>query len=155
MSSRFLNPWFAFILIGFSVFVIYSNTYNSPFVFDDVTSIVENKNLRDLSHYFSPGNLLKPRAIVDLTFALNYRFGKLDVFGYHLVNVLIHILNGFLVFFLVSAILKQPVFSSSSAPLITDSLDFPIKTISLFAALNESTVLSVKHLIDNQVGKFH
>ena len=63
--------------------------------------MVENKTIRDLSNYNSPGKLLNPRAIVDLTFALNYRAGKLNVFGYHLVNVLIHILNGFLVYFLV------------------------------------------------------
>ena len=134
-KNRFSIPWFVLILIGLSVLVIYSNIYNNPFVFDDVSNIVENETIRDLSNYLSPGNLLKPRAIVDLTFALNYRFGKLNVFGYHLVNVLIHILNGFLVFFLVSAILKQAEFSSSSAPLITDSLDFSIKTTSLFAAL--------------------
>ena len=29
-----------------------------------------------------------------LTFALNYYFGEGDVFGYHLVNMIIHILSG-------------------------------------------------------------
>jgi tetratricopeptide (TPR) repeat protein len=62
--------------------------------------------MRDLIGYFSLAQLPGPRAVVDITFALNYRFGKLDPFGYHLVNVLIHTINGFLVYFLALAILK-------------------------------------------------
>ena len=116
--------------------IIYSNTLKSPFVFDDEPNIVENKTIRKLSNYFSPSKLLEPRAIVDFTFALNYRVGKLNVFGYHLVSILIHILNGLLVYFLVLTILKQLAgFSSSSNPSISESPDFSINTISLFAAL--------------------
>ena len=135
-KKRFSSPWFAFILIGLSVLVIYSNIYKSPFVFDDLPSIVENKNIKDLSNFSSLSNLLKPRAIVDFTFALNYRVGKLNVFGYHLVNVLIHILNGFLVYFLAFAILQQrPEFSSASVPSKAEFPEFSIRTISLFSAL--------------------
>ncbi len=136
LSNRFSSPWLAFIVIGFSVLVIYSNICNNPFVFDDVSSIVENTNIRDLSNYLFPDKLLEPRAIVDFTFALNYRFGKLDVFGYHLINILIHILNGFLVYVLVSVVLKQmSECSDASAALISGSPDFSIRITSLFAAL--------------------
>jgi len=136
LSNRFLSPWFGLIVIGLSVLVIYSNIYNSPFVFDDVPRIVENSTIRDLSNFLSPDKLLEPRAIVDFTFALNYRFGKLNVFGYHLVNVLIHILNGFLVYILVSALLKQGHRgSNASAALISESPDFSIRITSLFTAL--------------------
>ncbi|MFC1813271.1 tetratricopeptide repeat protein [Thermodesulfobacteriota bacterium] len=131
-KKRLSGPWFALILIGLSVFTIYSNIYNSPFVFDDEPCIVENKNIQNLSSYLSPSKLLKPRAVVDLTFALNYRFGKLNVFGYHLINVWIHIINGFLVYLLVLAILKQPY---ESDPSNFESAGFSIKTISLFSAL--------------------
>jgi len=136
LSNRFSSHWLGLIVIGLSVLVIYSNIYNSPFVFDDGPRIVENSTIRDLSNYLSPDKLLEPRAIVDFTFALNYRFGKLNVFGYHLVNVLIHILNGFLVYILVSAVLKQgPGGSNASAVLISESPDFSIRITSLFAAL--------------------
>ena len=135
-KKRFSSPWFAFILIGLGVLVIYSNISKSPFVFDDLSSIVENKTIKDLSNFSSLSKLLKPRAIVDFTFALNYRVGKLNVFGYHLVNVLIHILNGFLVYLLVVAILKQlPGSSGFSNPSISRSADFSISATSLFAAL--------------------
>jgi len=135
-KNRTSSPWLALALIGIGVFVIYGNVYKSPFVFDDVPKIVENKTIRDLSNFFFLSKLLEPRAVVDFTFALNYRFGQLNVFGYHLVNVLIHILNGWLVYFLVLTILKQlPQASGLADPTISKSPDFSIRTISLFAAL--------------------
>ena len=107
MKNTLLTPWFALIVIALAAGVIYSNIYHCPFVFDDASSIVENVKIRDLANFFSFEAFLKPRSIVNHTLALNYRFGKLSVFGYHLVNVLIHIINGFLVYFLALTIFKQ------------------------------------------------
>jgi Flp pilus assembly protein TadD len=103
------RPSFALVFIAIVLVagVIYSNIYHYPFVFDDKPQIVEKVIIRDLANYLSFEAFLKPRPIVDLTFALNYRFGQLAVFGYHLVNVLIHIINGFLVYFLALTIFKQ------------------------------------------------
>ena len=103
LSKRLL----ALGLISIAAIICYSNIYHCPFVFDDRPWIEENIDIRSLSNYFSVEDLLKPRAIVNLTFALNYKFGKLSVFGYHLVNVLIHIINGFLVYFLALTIFKE------------------------------------------------
>jgi len=94
------NPWIALGLIALVSVIIYSNIYQAPFVFDDVQQIEKSMKIRQLSKCLSPEQLFSPRPIAELTFALNYRFGGLNVFGYHLVNVLIHILNGFLVYFL-------------------------------------------------------
>lgn len=47
-----------------------------------------------------------------VAFALNYKFGKLNVFGYHLAIVLIHFINGCLVYFLALMTFKL----SSSLP---------------------------------------
>ena len=136
LEKRFQSSWFAFILIGFSVLIIYSNVYKSPFTFDDRPRIVENKTIRNVSNYLSSGRLLEPRAVVDLTFALNYKFGKLNVFGYHLINILIHIINSFLVYFLVFAILKQrPESTTSYNHSISGSSDVSIGALALFAAM--------------------
>jgi hypothetical protein len=94
LKNRLSSPCPALILIVLVAAVIYSNIYHCPFIFDDGPNIVENYKIRDVGNYLSVQELLKPRAIVDLTFAVNYRFGKLNVFSYHLVNVLIHIING-------------------------------------------------------------
>ena len=94
-------------MITLSAVIIYSNIYQSPFVFDDRPGIQENLDIHNVGNYLSVDKLLKPRDIVNLTFALNYRFGKLNVFGYHLINVLIHVINGFLVYFLALTIFRQ------------------------------------------------
>ncbi len=70
--------------------------------------------------------LLKPRAIVEFTFALNYKFGKLNVSGYHLVNVFIHILNGILVYFLsLTVFLRLSKMKGRSNPSTAESPNFP------------------------------
>jgi tetratricopeptide (TPR) repeat protein len=45
--------------------------------------------------------------VAQLTFALNYHFHELNVWGYHLVNLIIHIINALLVFWLVLQILHR------------------------------------------------
>lgn len=103
------RPSFAlvFVVIVLMTGVIYSNIYQYSFVFDDEPQIAEKVIIRDLANYLSLEAFLKPRPVVDFTLAINYRFGKLSVFGYHLVNVLIHIINGFLVYFLALTMFKQ------------------------------------------------
>ena len=109
MRSKFkkiiFSPWFSIIIIVIAALIIYSNTYNSPFVFDDNHTITDNPQIKDLSNFSSPKQFLKPRSFVLFTFALNYQFNELNVFGYHLINILIHIANGILVYFLARLIL--------------------------------------------------
>src|SRR6185369_6215470 len=92
---------FLIIVIGA---VVYGNTLGVPFVLDDVTSIYGNPIVRGFKPSF------KPRVVGDLSFALNYRLGGVDVTGYHIVNLLIHLINGGLVYCLVSFLLKTPFF---------------------------------------------
>ena len=137
--------WPALIVIGFSVLIIYSNIYNSPFVFDDNDQVVDNRKIRDLSNFFSLEQLLNPRAIVNFTFALNYRFSRLNVFGYHVINVLVHILNGFIVYFLTITTFKK----LSSCPKFHDQpqqrriFGSSIPIIAFFAALESSSGLLI------------
>ncbi len=87
------------ILIATVAIIIYSNSFYASFHFDDQPTIVENYTIHrfDLKEIFSTSS----RPILDLTFALNYYFGKLDVFGYHLVNIMLHIVNGIMLYFIL------------------------------------------------------
>ncbi|MDH4230664.1 MAG: hypothetical protein OEW04_01390 [Nitrospirota bacterium] len=87
------------LLIAAIAFIIYSNTFDASFHFDDTPSIVENYAIHrfDIKQIFSGST----RPVLDLTFAVNYYFGKLDVFGYHLVNLLLHIANGVMLYFIL------------------------------------------------------
>ena len=100
--------------------VIYLNTFSVPFVFDDIPNIVENPaaQLRVLSvdglYRAAFEGVSARRPVANLSFALNHWLGGFDVRGYHLVNVLVHIANGLLVYAL--CVLLLPRVCSGAAP---------------------------------------
>src|SRR3989339_1641965 len=98
-------------LIVLLTFIVYFNSLHAPFIFDDTPRIINNPDIKLLSNI--PSKLVYPngtgsssqrndpsRPLVFLTFTLNYYFGNLDPFGYHLFNVLLHICNALLIFVL-------------------------------------------------------
>ena len=103
------------LLAGF-VCVAYYPSLQAPFVFDDVSNIVVNPAVHptgvgDLRRVFeSPYSVDRPLAL--LTFSLNYLWGGLDVTGYHVVNVVIHLVNAGLLYWLLR--LLVPATSSPS-----------------------------------------
>ncbi|MDQ7799223.1 MAG: hypothetical protein RDU76_09840, partial [Candidatus Edwardsbacteria bacterium] len=100
------------LTLAAAVLLIYGSTLRAPFHFDDGHLIVENKAIRDLPLQWQLLPQLKTRSLVNLSFALNYRFGGLETFGYHAVNVAIHAINGFLVYWLALLLLSNPLVSS-------------------------------------------
>lgn len=97
----------AAIIIILAAALVYLPSFNTPFQFDDVKRIVgqkvvENLDLGDSFQYS------KSRFLLYLTLGLNYYFGKYDVFGYHLFNLIIHILSSLLVFALSCIIFNSP-----------------------------------------------
>jgi len=98
-----------------AVFAAYANSLSGPFVYDDKDSIVNNLTLR---HLWPLGAVLAPlsggltvsgRPTLNLSLALNYAVGGLDVRGFHLANVLIHALACLTLFGLVRRTLAQPL----------------------------------------------
>ncbi len=91
------------VLFGLLVF---SNTAMiNTFHYDDDLTILHNESIRsfDLPQIWSS---FRTRFIPGLTFAANYAVGGLDPRGYHLVNVLIHLLNALLVWGLAKELIK-------------------------------------------------
>ncbi len=129
------------LLIGVLGFIVYSNTFNVPFVFDDEFSIVRNPVIRNIDNFFSgkgkysdnPG-----RYIGFLTFAINYKLGGLNVTGYHIFNLLVHIANAILVYALIVLTFKTSCIKDSRAAPFSDLIAF-------FAA-----ILFVVHPIQTQ-----
>jgi len=86
----------ALALIGFAVFW---NSLPAPFTFDDDHAIVVNEQIRHISTSLSrteQGSPLAGRPVVSLTFAINYALGDLNVRGYRLTNIAIHVVNALL-----------------------------------------------------------
>ncbi|HEV7822669.1 MAG TPA: glycosyltransferase family 39 protein, partial [Burkholderiales bacterium] len=82
--------------------LVYSNSFAGRFIFDDRT-ILEDASIRQLwppwTAMFSPNNVARP--VIGLTFAINYWISGLEVWSYHLLNLLIHLLAALALFGIV------------------------------------------------------
>ncbi|MGA2605090.1 MAG: hypothetical protein ABSG14_12755, partial [Verrucomicrobiia bacterium] len=92
----------------------YHNSFRGPFILDDVSSILENPHIR---HLWPIGEALSPSAnsmvgghpVVNLSLAVNYALGGLAVWGYHALNLTIHILAALTLYGIVRRTLLRPV----------------------------------------------
>ncbi len=107
------------LLIVFLAVLGYSNTFHVPYIFDDVWSIVENPKIRDLHFFLETDAIRSTRYLGFLTFALNYAVHELDVTGYHVVNLAIHIINASLVYLLVLLTLRTPRMRNGASSLVS------------------------------------
>ncbi len=112
-----------FTLIGAAGFLLYANGLNAPFVLDDYPNIVNNSFIR--LNKLSPSSLAKiiqgpsaNRPLSILTFAANYCFHQYNVFGYRIVNLIIHIITAFLIFLLTRRTLALCQINSGWLPLL-------------------------------------
>ena len=98
--------------------IAYSNSFNGPFVFDDVGAILNNPTLTKLwppwDALLGPvggsGSTAAGRPIVNLSLALNHSLGGFDVRGYHAFNLAIHLAAGLVLFGVVRrTFLREPL----------------------------------------------
>ncbi len=115
--------------------LIYSNVLrNGVFLFDDFEYVVDNPLIRNPSLF---ADMTDPRQIGYLSFSLNYALsGDSSPFGYHLVNVLIHIANAIMVFFLLRIIMSilRPADSSVATPSDAGTMALPGLAALIFLA---------------------
>ena len=115
ISKQPLIKKYAFILIAIIGILAYANTFNNTFQFDDGFHIVDGNKIKDfdnvltLSHWKSVNN----RPFSFFTLAVNYQINKLDVTGYHVANLLMHVLAGFMAFLLALEIMSLPLFGKN------------------------------------------
>ena len=112
-------------ILVFLVLLAYANTFKASWHLDDITNIIDNKNVHissltlsdwcksirspftDLSNP-NPGLSDLYRPVAMLTFGLNWYLGKSNVFGYHLGNIMIHCLASGLLYLIIINLLKTP-----------------------------------------------
>lgn len=100
------------LLIIFAGFLCYANSFDNSFQFDGYTLILENPAVCDV---FNPAvwreffqSHHRARFMGFFSLGLNYHWHQNNVFGYHLVNWLIHMINAGLVYALVTLIGRTP-----------------------------------------------
>jgi len=100
---------YVFLLLFLVGLIIYSNSLSIPvYHYDDKATIVLNPFIRDLGNIKRILLAFNTRFIVGLSFSINYWLGGLNIFGYRVVNFLIHILTSFCVFRLCSITFQTP-----------------------------------------------
>ncbi len=98
-------------LLALLAFLVYFRSLPSAFVFDDHWTVVRNVSLRSTLNparfFLDPDTAADPsmemgkdiyRPLSTLTLWINYRLSGPDPAPYRLANILLHVLNGFLVF---------------------------------------------------------
>jgi len=88
------------LLLVLLVCAVYAPVYDAGYIWDDDDYVTENPNLRTGEGleriWLQPSSLPQYYPLVHTSFWLEYRLWKLEPFGYHLVNVLLHGLNALL-----------------------------------------------------------
>ena len=109
----------AVLIISASALAAYANTFHAAFTFDDVSSIFDNPTIRRL---WPPGEALSPpggwgftvsgRPMLNYSLAINYAISGFEVWSYHALNLVIHILAGLTLFGLIRRTFTRPLLAS-------------------------------------------
>ncbi|KKS88140.1 MAG: repeat-containing protein, partial [Microgenomates group bacterium GW2011_GWC1_43_11] len=100
-------------------FLVFGNGISGEFVFDDVTVIQNRPDVKDARNFFnlfvSPYHQNMPktglyRPFTMTSYAINHYINDSPA-GFHIVNIIIHALNSFLVFCLVNYLFKNKFLS--------------------------------------------
>jgi len=137
----------------------YVNTFTVPFLLDDNAGIVENDSIR---HLWPPGRMLSPpgqttvagRPVANVTFAVNYALGGLNVLGYHILNLAIHVLAALVLFGIVRLTLRTPglenAYGAAASPLA-----LVVALIWLVHPLQTESVTYVVQRVESLMGLFY
>ena len=115
--SANISGWRAFVLLGLILFLAYSNSFDVPWHFDDYANIITNPKVhaqyphlstvaQPFISYLQDGHLNRPFALS--SFALNWYLSKDHTFGYHAINLVIHMLSAFFLFMTLRALSSTP-----------------------------------------------
>ena len=117
---------FAFVSLFLLLLLTYCNTFDASWHFDDENNILNNSplhlaelNVQNIKKTFfadwnGSGKLYRPVAC--LSFALNYYFCGDEVYGYHLINFIIHFLSSIFLFLFVYHTLNLPILKARYGP---------------------------------------
>lgn len=107
------------VLLIFTGAFIYSGTINAPFQYDDYKYIKNNPVVRSpqiiiVGHASTQlERAARKRPVGYISFALNYWLHGLDVRGFRVFNIMLHIINALLLYYNVRLLFRTPRFAST------------------------------------------
>ena len=149
-------PIVAAAVLSVTAVVAYANSLRVPLVLDDNLTILENPGIHEwqrLDRILLPGRELpvSGRPLVNVSFALNYAIGGTDVFGYHVVNLAIHLACALAVFGFARRALRLPRVAASLQEW-SDPLAFAIAAIWMLHPLNSEVVDYLTQRTESMMG---
>ncbi len=137
-----------FVLALVLSFLVFGNGISGDFVFDDVAVVKNRGDLKDPSYFLnlliSPYHQNMPktglyRPLTMASYSINHNFLDGSALSFHTVNIIIHALNSFLVFWLISYFLKSKTIAYSSFLLF---LTHPIHTEAVTSIVGRAELLA-------------
>jgi tetratricopeptide (TPR) repeat protein len=120
----------------------YHNSFTGPFIFDDAPKILENQTIR---HLWPPWGIVghSSRPVVQLSLAVNYALGGLNPWGYHLVNIAIHILAALA----LCGVVRRTFLSATSRPEWREAAPWLAAAVAVIWELHPLQTESVTYII--------
>lgn len=131
----------------------YANSLHGPFILDDDRHIVNDRHIVSLSDFQQLFEHTH-RPVVRLSLAVNYAVGKLDVAGYHLTNITIHILAALVLFGIVRRTLLTANLRRHFEP-AGDAWAFTVAMLWLIHPLQTQAVTYVIQRSESLMGLFY
>jgi Tfp pilus assembly protein PilF len=140
-ANLFRNKIIVFTFITVAGLLAYSNTFTVPFQFDDDGYVVNNPIIRSFHYFLHPSEVFTldqqsptafpvglryafmTRFLGYFSLAINYHLHGLNVVGYHIVNLLLHIINSFLVYLILINTFRTALFTNRAAEIDSNSHD--------------------------------
>ncbi len=132
-------------LIVLGGLLVFANTLDNSFHYDDNHSIVDNPHLRSLGNvprfFVDPGTFSAMpearmyRPLLLVSYALNYALGGTAVWGYHLVNLGLHLANAWLVWLLGCRLIGRGAWLATLLFLVHPVVSEPVNYICSRSAL--------------------
>ena len=111
------------MVLVLAILAAYGSSFSGQFVFDDREAIVANIKVHHLWPigevlFGQAGQTLAGRPVVALTVAANYALGGLEVWGYHVFNLMVHMVCALLISAIVRRALRSAGWSDGAAVMV-------------------------------------
>jgi tetratricopeptide (TPR) repeat protein len=137
-------------IVGLFAILLYAGTFKAPFIYDDISYITNNVQIRSIDNWLEvwttsfPPHMPKARLyrpVTSLSFIVDYTISKLNPGGFHITNVILHVLATCL-FYLILTHLKLPRFTPflgglffAAHPVHTEAVSWIVGRAEILAAL--------------------
>jgi tetratricopeptide (TPR) repeat protein len=151
--------WWLALLLVVGGAAAYANSFTTPFVFDDHSSIVDNPYIRHIwpltTALSGPvQSAVAGRPVISLSLAINYAVSGLSPSGFRIWNLAVHILCGLLLFGIVRRTLDTGS-KGSTGSTGSSNLAFACALIWLVHPLNTEVIDYVTQRTESMMGLFY